>query len=202
MTHLPTLSKALLAGMDVESVTRELQTRSKAARGRARSPGPDSDPAPSDSSLASSVELHRHSHDVGSDVHSATGGSSSGMMGPPSGVGPSDDASSQAGQSWVHEFNSQLGSSTAGPSTEQSITLQIPSPSQQTRDLSIGSPRSSAAAYLSDSMMSDSIASTSASRGGRDFSQAVSPAYSPPMIFLKIVGNSANRRSAKLSCLH
>lgn len=165
MTRLPILSKEILEGMDVESVTSELQKASKAKRGRGISPNFLS----SGSSVASSGEVTREStvHEERSDIGSNAGTDAS-FLDASSGLGDSilslPSETSQA-PSWVDEFHSQMASSTQGDA------LAMPSSSQHRPEPSRGSPLSNAGTHLSDSIMSESVTSTSASE--REHSRAV-----------------------------
>ncbi|KAH8112871.1 Peroxin-3 [Phellopilus nigrolimitatus] len=161
MTHLPTLGNAVLTGMDVESVTRELQTRSRSGRASGRVPSPN--PPPSESSLGSSVELVREPEPQSyTDAASASGTDTSVLVGS-SGLGDSvmsmQSVSSTQAHSWVEEFNTQM----VGSSTEQGPTLAIPSPSSHQRESTLESVQSTPEACMSDSVISVSLPSTSAS---------------------------------------
>lgn len=160
---MPSLSKSILDGMDVERVTQELQKRSKTARGRpAPAPTSDSEHTHSDASLTSSVELVQDS-DARSDIGSIPASDASALdfhrtgAVEESGITiPFSASSSIAGQSWVQEFNAQVGGGSRDPSSSR---LSVSSRSQYT---TADSPRSSAAC-LSDSFMSDSLASATGS---------------------------------------
>lgn len=141
MTLLPTLSRQIMAEMDVESLTRELQTKSKAKTGRFTG-------ALSEASLASSVEIPH------GDAQSEMGSVTSGMSFISSGSELADKEGSTSQlptvtQSWVEDFSAQASSS-HGPS------LTLPSESPRSRESSTAS-----GANLSDSIVSESIASTS-----------------------------------------
>lgn len=177
MTHLPTLSKAILDGMDVESVTQELQKRSKHARGRTGgAQSVDSDRTRSESSLASSVELL---HDARSDAASVSDVDVGSLhIIPPNDIStmeesgltmPQPASASTARESWVDEFNSQIRDAS------RETSWSLPSTSSHRQRSSFDSPPSNSA-YLSDSMISDSVASASASE--RDYSRVVSPIIS------------------------
>lgn len=83
MALLPTLGEQILVELDVEGVTHELQTKSRAHR-LSIEPAPP----PSESSMASSIELVRD-QDIRSDVESASASSISGQ----------EDGSSHLGES-------------------------------------------------------------------------------------------------------
>lgn len=157
MTRLPILSKAIMEGMDVESVTSELQRASKSKRGG----GTSSNLFSSGSSVTSSGEVTRETtlHDERSDMLS-TAGTDASMLDVSSGLGDSilslPSETSQA-PSWADEFSSQMASSSG------SDALAMPSSSHQHSESAHGSPRSNAGAYMSDSILSESAASTSAS---------------------------------------
>ncbi|KAL5497833.1 PEX3 [Sanghuangporus vaninii] len=184
MTHLRTLEKAVIEGMDVETVTQELQSRSRLSRtatanARAHSPNPP----PSESSLSSSVEFGNPSSIIapspsgqarGNDVESPTSTDASAAAGSSalsgSGMdesiisGVSGSASTQT-QSWVQDFGS----------TNQGPPLSIPAPSSQRESSSIASPLSNMTTGMSDSITSNSLASmsgTSASASERGHPRA------------------------------
>ena len=183
MRHLPTLGNAVIRGMDVESVTQELQSRSRLSKARAHSPNP-----PSESSLGSSVEFVHPSAQASAsltsqaDVESPTGTEASAAAG-------SSDLSNMDGstistisgttqaQSWVQDFGS--ASSSQGP------TLAIPAPSSHRQESTFASSPSNTGAGMSDSMLSDSLTSTSVSE--RDHSRAVRSPLPPFLRVLKML---------------
>lgn len=149
MTHLPTLGSGVLSVMDVESVTQELQARSRPSRVQTHSP----EPPPSESSLASSVELAlpRTPTSVLTSASDAPSGMSESLLSVPS----------TQTQSWVSDVGPS--SSAAGPS------LAMPPPSS---DKSPESPESAIGTETSASGVSGSMPSTSGSE--RSHSRAVS----------------------------
>ncbi|OCB90533.1 hypothetical protein A7U60_g2267 [Sanghuangporus baumii] len=170
MTHLRTLEKAVMEGMDVESVTQELQSRSRlsrAATANARAHSPN--PPPSESSLSSSVELGNPSSNSasspsgqarGNDAESPASTDASAAAGLSTLSGSGMDESMVSGvsvsastqtQSWVQDF----GSTSQGP------PLSIPAPSSQRERSSIASRLSNMTTGMSDSITSDSLASMS-----------------------------------------
>ena len=134
MTLLPTLAEQILHEMDVESLTRELQMKSRSSRRRS---SPDT--APSDSSLASSVEL-LHGNETSSDVISLSSTSNRSAI-----------PRSEGGMStrWTMEFEPSIAS--------QGPALILPSGPSVEHE----SPRSNTNAYLSDSITSESVFSAS-----------------------------------------
>ncbi|TDL27835.1 hypothetical protein BD410DRAFT_781743 [Rickenella mellea] len=136
MSLLPSLSNHVLEEMDVEGLILQLQSKAKAKK-RAETP----EPPPSDSSLASSVELLQ-GHDARSDGGSMSVVSTSGVE---DDTRSSHIEASASSQSWVDEFSMR----------ESALAM----PSKPATD--IGSPHSSREAYLSDSVTSESVVSTS-----------------------------------------
>lgn len=136
MALLPTLGNQILSEMNVEEVTKELQTKSKAARRKLGS-------VSLDSSIASSADL---SQDSRSDAGNSTSVLSlSGHEGFGVSSIPTDSS-----QSWVEEFSAQTR-----PSRD-------PSPGAAGPRTDSISPESHNAAYLSDSIATtDSLASSS-----------------------------------------
>lgn len=156
MTQLAILRKHIMNGMDVESLTRELQTKSRSNLGRTRSP----DSAPSESSLSSSINVthEQRSQEFTIEIASSLGtGSIIDMSSGLDGSVLSAPSVSTQEQSWVDDLNSQI----AGPSS--GVHLSMPSPTNRARNMMLESPKSTSGAYLSDSVVSDSIPSTSAS---------------------------------------
>ncbi|KAI5117910.1 hypothetical protein M0805_003603 [Coniferiporia weirii] len=165
MTHLPTLGSAVIAGMDVESVTRELQMRSRLQRARAHSP----DAAASESSLASSVELVREAAPSNAGTHSA------GVDAGSSAMGDSVMSMSTQAQSWVEEFSSQVVGTSTGPA------LAIPSPPVGRRSPTLESPLSNIGTDVSVSISASvSLPSTSASVSEKGHSRASHSESSEP----------------------
>ncbi|KAI0752605.1 Peroxin-3 [Daedaleopsis nitida] len=138
MALLPTLGQHILHGMDVEGVTQELQSYSRAPKARLEFQAP---PAPSESSVTSSVENLQGPE---ADVRSENGSVS--VVSSVDGV-PTDMSASSA--SWVDQFSS-MGSS----------QMSAVPPSSAGGDAS-GSSRSSTNADLADSMLTTSSASGS-----------------------------------------
>ena len=139
MALLPTLGTHILEEMDVEGVTQELQSFSKAPRGRVELQHPT---APSESSLTSSIDNVRSTEP---DVRSENGSVSvvSSVDAVPTGM-------STSSTSWVDQFSSQ-GSSQVFPAPRESGAS--------------GSPRSSLGGTLSDSVLSTGSASGSSGLG-------------------------------------
>ena len=167
MTHLERFGNTINSGMDVESLTAELQSRSRKARRRLSAQ--EEDVTPSISSLASSIEITRPPASIGhSHEQSVTGTDSSGVL-----VDNHLEASnfsmpsSSISQNWAEEFSSRITESSPRVST-----FSMPSTSQLQESV-LGSPRSHTGAYLSDSFMSESVASTSASVSEREHSRVV-----------------------------
>ena len=147
MALLPTLGEHILAGMDVEGVTQELQSQSRASKAAAQIPPPE---PPSSSSVASSVEvLQQPEQDTRSENDSA-----SIISGPTT----QDDAASTSdlaasSQSWVDQFSSvQASQHAVGASHEQS------SSSGSGSHLNPDSPKSNLGTDLSDSVVTSSSA--------------------------------------------
>ena len=138
MALLPTLGAHILEGMDVEGVTQELQSYSRASKSRIELQHPT---APSESSAASSTENVRAAE---SDVRSDNGSVSvvSSMEGVPTEL-------SASSTSWVDKF-SQDSSQILSPSAEGRISAS-----------STSSPR----VDLSDSVFSTSSFSSSSAQG-------------------------------------
>jgi hypothetical protein len=188
MTHLSTLGSTVISGMDVESVTRELKSRSSASTRRSQaleaSSGSDDRSAqsedtenerrhvttPSESSLASSLELMRPSSlertptDTNASTSSRGGGSRDSAA--------VDDVSllsasvtSTSARSWVDEFSSQVSGSNAGVTAEfraeEGLQLSMPGPSSSTSLVSPVSNGDGGDGRLTESLTSDSMASTS-----------------------------------------
>jgi peroxin-3 len=99
MALIPTLGKQILDELDVEGVTHELQTKSKAFR------TPSEPPPPSESSIASSVEF-LHEQDTRSDVESASVSSVSGQD-----EGGTSLSLGDSSQSWVDQLSAQPSTS-------------------------------------------------------------------------------------------
>lgn len=185
MTHLSTLGSAIMSGMDVEQVTRELKARSSGASRRSvqnssetsaensngqnercsskgnKAPGRTQSPSPppSESSMASSVEFTANSvSPTGphTDSSSRTADQSSAMG---DSVSMLTASMSTNAQSWVDEFNSQLGNSTTGEGSGTLLELSMPGPSTRR---SLPSPLSYGSG-LATSVTSDSLASTNES---------------------------------------
>lgn len=119
MALLPTLGTHILDGMDVEGVTQELQSQSKASKARIEYQLP---PPPSEYSVASSVEIVQHQeHDVRSENGSVSVVSSTGIEE----INTSDLASSSL--SWADQSSSQIStespSNAGGPSTNPNPTV-------------------------------------------------------------------------------
>ncbi|KAI0786964.1 Peroxin-3 [Abortiporus biennis] len=154
MALLPTLGQCIIEGMDVEGVTQELQSQSRAAKVAAIQESHSQvimPPPPSESSLASSIELapvhehnHTHEHDARSENDSVSVIS---LTSPEDGTSISDLAASS--QSWVDRFSSTQSSQHL-PSNEPSSS----SGSQHTAD----SPKSNVGTDLSDSVVTNSSA--------------------------------------------
>lgn len=110
MALIPTLGEQILVELDVEGVTHELQTKSRAFRMPSHPL-----PPPSESSMASSIELIQD-QDTRSDAESASVSSFSGQ----------DDASNlgESSQSWVDQFSTQ--SSQPSFSRQPSSTSEAP----------------------------------------------------------------------------
>lgn len=154
MALLPTLGEHILAGMDVEGVTQELQSQSRASKAAAQIPPPE---PPSSSSVASSVEvLQQPEQDTRSENDSA-----SIISGPTT----QDDAASTSdlaasSQSWVDQFSSVqasqhgLGANEAGPSASHEQSSSSGSGSHLNPD----SPKSNLGTDLSDSVVTSSSA--------------------------------------------
>jgi peroxin-3 len=109
MALLPTLGKRILEELDVESVTHELQTKSRTFR-------TPSEPPLSESSISSSIEL-LHEQDTRSDIESA---SASSVCGQEEGRGSFNVGGSS--QSWVDQLStqsSQLSTSRRQPSASE-----------------------------------------------------------------------------------
>jgi hypothetical protein len=97
MALMPTLSKHILEEMDVEGITREIQSISKASRARKNPPISVEPPPESESSLTSSVEVVQvHDHDATSD---------SGSMLLSSASGHEDTRLSESSTSWVDQLS-------------------------------------------------------------------------------------------------
>lgn len=129
MALLPTLGTHILEGMDVEGVTEELQSQSKASKARIEYQVP---PPPSEYSVASSVEIvQSREQDGRSENGSVSVVSSTGVEE----INTSDLGSSSL--SWVDQSSSQISGETslnvAGPSTSP----PIPNPTPVEKDLSL-----------------------------------------------------------------
>lgn len=153
MALLPTLGRHILEGMDVEGVTRELQSYSKSAK--ASLSESQTLVAASESSLASSVELVSHSpHPDRSENSSFSMLQSVQENGVPT---PTDLSTSSA--SWVDQFSSMQSSDVANGHAQEpatnGTTLQMPS---------LGA----------DPPLSDSVLSTSTSSSSSAAAEAVS----------------------------
>lgn len=150
MALLPTLGEHILSGMDVEGVTQELQSYSKASKPTSTQlPPPEQ---PSSSSVASSIEvLQPPEPDTRSENDSA-----SIISGPTQDDAASTSDLAASSQSWVDHFSSlqssQLAASEAGPSHEPS------SPSGSGSHPNPDSPKSNLGTDLSDSVVTSSSA--------------------------------------------
>ncbi|PIL28704.1 transporter [Ganoderma sinense ZZ0214-1] len=139
MALLPTLGTHILEGMDVEGVTQELQSYSKAPKTRMELQHPT---APSESSLTSSVDNVRNQEP---DVRSENG-----SVSVISSVDAIPTEMSTSSTSWVDQFSSQ-GSSQVFPAPREGGASS--------------SPRSSLGGTLSDSVLSTGSASGSSGLG-------------------------------------
>jgi peroxin-3 len=103
MALIPTLGKQILEEMDVEVVTHELQTKSRAFRTPSELPPPPPPPLapPSESS---SIDL-LHEHEAPSDVESVSASTSSVYGQDDSGVGSFN--AGESSQSWVDQLSTQ-----------------------------------------------------------------------------------------------
>lgn len=148
MALLPTLGEHILTGMDVEGVTQELQSQSRASK--AATPLPASE-QPSNSSITSSVEvLPQPEQDARSENDYA-----SIISGPTQDDATSTSDLAASSQSWVDHFSSMQSSqhvSEAGPShgtSSSSASGSLPNPD---------SPKSNLGTDLSDSVITTSSA--------------------------------------------
>lgn len=142
MALIPTLGEQILVELDVEGVTHELQTKSRALRMPTEPP-----PPPSESSMASSIELVRD-QDTRSDVESASASSFSGQ----------EESSNlgESSQSWVEQFSAQ---SSQPPSSRQPSSIyEAPAGGESTEFI--------AGPQLSDSITTASSALSYGNRSG------------------------------------
>lgn len=145
MALLPALSKHILQGMDVESVTQELQSYSRALKPRLDHRPP---PIPSQSSLTSSTE-----NPPGADPETRSDNGSVSVISSVDGVQTDMSASSA---SWVDQFSS-LGSSQVSAVSPSSGANGEPSGS---------SPSSLTGADLTESILTTSSMSSSSAAPG------------------------------------
>ena len=142
MALVPTLAQQILEEMDVEGVTQELQTKSRASK----SPVRYSPPAPSESSLASSIEL-LPDPDVRSESGSVSVSSFSGSV--------RDLNLGDSSQSWVE---------TSSLEQQRSVRLDR-SPEQSHRQQPLRTSESPLGARSSESVMTFNSGLSSTNEG-------------------------------------
>lgn len=150
MALVPTLGEQILVELDVESVTNELQARSRASRTKITLPLPPPQP-PSESSLTSSIELLQD-QDTPSETESVSISSFSGH----DEVGQSSNLT-ESSQSWAHQFPTQ---------PLQLPTLEHPPPLAAEASLEADSANLLTEAQLSDSITTASSALSYGNRAG------------------------------------
>lgn len=149
MALLPTIGAQIIEGMNVEEITEQLQSQSRAAK-RAELQFP---PAPSDSSASSGAEIQVPVEDAKSDNGSVSVVSAPSQNG---GASTSDLNASMTNSSlsWVDQFSQSTSAHSPQPPHEHSSQASGSEPSQQSH-----SPKSNLGNDLSDSMITSSSVS-------------------------------------------
>jgi peroxin-3 len=151
MALLPTLGKRIIEGMNVEEVTEQLQSLSRASK--AASAKPLLPPALSDSSVSSGTGVQVQVEDAKSDNDSVSVVSAPGQD-DSTGTSRLNSSMAESSMSWVDQLSLSTPGHSTQPSHEHSPEASGSEPRQQSH-----SPKSNVGTELSDSIVSGSSVS-------------------------------------------